>query len=108
MDDHNVPGEIHGLAELLLLEIRPVAVAQERCARLAEVPDFVAVPQHFLQPHRIAFVLPVIQPHPIRDTVSHTGNLDLGFHLRLPTGISRSRDDQQGQEAREDTTPCHR
>ena len=53
MDHDDVTGELHRLAELLLLEIRPMAMAQERRARLAEVSHLVLVPQHPLQLHRM-------------------------------------------------------
>ena len=108
MDHDDVPGELHRLAELLLLEIRPVAVAQERRARLPEVPDLVAVPQHFLQPDRIAFAFPVVQPHPVRDAVPHAGDLDLGFDLGFPARIGRNGNECQREGADEQITPCHR
>ena len=108
MNHDDVSGELHRLAELFLLEIRPVAVAQERRARLAEVPDLVAVAQQRLQLRRIAFPLPVVQPHPVRDAVPHAGDLDLGLHLGLPARIGRNENERQREGADEQITPCHR
>ena len=107
VNDHDVPGEIHRLPELFLLEIRPVSVTQERRARLAEVPDLVTVAEHFLQSDRIAFPLPVIQPHPVCNAVSHAGDLNLGLHLGLPARIGRNKNERQREGAGEQITPCH-
>ena len=108
MDYDDVTRERHRLAELLLLKIRTMAVTQERRARFAEVPHLVSVAQQRLQLRRIAFLFPVIEPHPVRDAVAHAGNLDLGFQLGLPARIGRDKKERQREGAGEQTTPCHR
>ena len=41
---------------------------------MSEVPDFVALAQHFLQADRIGIVLAVFEAVAVSDTVAHAGD----------------------------------
>lgn len=95
VDDHDIPGKVHGLPELFLPHVRPVPLPQQRGAALAKIPHLVSGAQQTLKPRGIALLHPVIQLHPVSDAVTHARH----FYGRqgLP-GLALCRPQGQGKK----------
>ena len=74
MNDDEVGFEVHSLSELRQLRIRPVAVTEQRCSRVAKVSNVEALAQQLLKHHGIGGVLAVAQAIAIGDAIAHAGH----------------------------------